>query len=64
VCTGLAAFAEIDVGIVRLLCIVGAAFTGGLLLAVYIVLMFAIPVAHTDEEIAAAHGGRSPPTAA
>jgi phage shock protein PspC (stress-responsive transcriptional regulator) len=64
VCLGLAAFAEIDVGIVRLLFIVGTLFTGGLLLAVYAVLMFVIPVAHTDEEIAAAHGGRPPPSAA
>jgi phage shock protein PspC (stress-responsive transcriptional regulator) len=58
VCAGLAAFAEIDVGIVRLLFIVAALFSFGLLLAVYVVLMFVLPVAHTDEEIAAAHGGR------
>jgi len=64
VCTGLAAFAEIDVGIVRLVFIVAALLTGGLMLAAYVVLMFVIPVAHTDEEIAAAHGGRPPPTAA
>jgi phage shock protein PspC (stress-responsive transcriptional regulator) len=64
VCNGLAAFAEIDVGIVRLLFIVGAFFSLGLLLAAYIVLMFVIPVAHTDEEIAAAHGGRGRKTVA
>ncbi len=64
VCAGLAAFAEIDVGIVRLLFIVAALFSGGLLLAVYVVLMFVLPVAHTDEEIAAAHGGRGRNTAA
>jgi len=58
VCAGLAAFAEIDVGIVRLLFIIAALFSFGLLLAVYVVLMFVLPVAHTDEEIAAAHGGR------
>jgi phage shock protein PspC (stress-responsive transcriptional regulator) len=58
VCAGLAAFAEIDVGVVRLLFVIAALFSFGLLLAVYIVLMFVLPVAHTDEEIAAAHGGR------
>jgi len=58
VCAGLGAFAQIDVNIVRLLFIIAALFSFGLLLAVYIVLAFVLPVAHTDEEIAAAHGGR------
>jgi phage shock protein PspC (stress-responsive transcriptional regulator) len=58
VCAGLAAFAEIDANIVRLLFVVGAFFSFGLLLAAYIVLMFVMPIAHTDDEIAAAHGGR------
>jgi phage shock protein PspC (stress-responsive transcriptional regulator) len=57
VCTGLAAFAEIDVNIVRLLFVVGALFTGGLLLAAYIVLVFVMPVAYPEDERAAAHGG-------
>jgi phage shock protein PspC (stress-responsive transcriptional regulator) len=60
VCAGLAAYAEIDVNIVRLLFILGAFFTGGLLLGVYIVLMFVMPVARTDDEIAEAHGGAPP----
>lgn len=58
VCAGLAAFAEVDVNIVRLVFIIAALFSFGLLLAAYVVLMFVLPVAHTDEEIAAAHGGR------
>jgi phage shock protein PspC (stress-responsive transcriptional regulator) len=59
VCAGLAAFAEVDVNIVRLVFIIAALFSFGLLLAAYVVLMFVLPVAHTDEEIAAAHGGRN-----
>ena len=58
VCSGLAAFAEIDPNIVRLLFVVGAFFSFGLLLAAYVVLVFVMPIAHTDDEIAAAHGGR------
>jgi phage shock protein C len=60
VCTGLAAFAEVDVNIVRLLFIVGTLFTGGLLIAAYVILVFVMPIARTEEEIAAAHGGMPP----
>jgi len=56
VCTGLAAFADVEVGIVRLIFILGAVFSGGLLLVAYVVLMFVMPIAHTEVEIAAAHG--------
>jgi phage shock protein PspC (stress-responsive transcriptional regulator) len=59
VCAGLAAFAEIDVSLVRLGFILGAFFTGGMLIAAYIVLVLVMPVARTPEEIAAAHGGRA-----
>ena len=56
VCAGLGAFAEVDANIVRLLFIVGAVFSGGLLLVVYIVLMFLMPIAHSEAEVAEAHG--------
>jgi phage shock protein PspC (stress-responsive transcriptional regulator) len=58
VCAGLGAYAEIDPNIVRLLFVLGAVFSGGLVLVVYLVLMFVLPIAHTDAEIAEAHGGR------
>lgn len=61
VCAGLAAFAEIDVGLVRLIFILGAVFTGGMLLLAYLVLMFIMPIAHTDLEMAEARGGRRTP---
>jgi phage shock protein PspC (stress-responsive transcriptional regulator) len=63
VCTGLAAFAEVDVGIIRLIFILGAVFSGGVLAAVYIVLMFVMPVAHTEPEIADSRGGAADPGA-
>jgi phage shock protein PspC (stress-responsive transcriptional regulator) len=56
VCSGIGAYFDLDPNIVRLLFILGALFTSGFLLVVYIVLMFAIPSVHTSEEWAAAHG--------
>jgi phage shock protein PspC (stress-responsive transcriptional regulator) len=56
VCSGIGAYFDLDPNIVRLLFILGALFTSGFLIIVYIVLMFAIPSAHTSEEWAAAHG--------
>lgn len=58
VCTGLAAYADVDLTIVRVLMIVLTAFTGGVFALVYIVMMFVVPVANMPEEQAAAHGGR------
>lgn len=58
VCAGLGAYAEIDANIVRLLFVLGAVFSGGLVLVVYLVLMFVLPIAHSEAEIADAHGGR------
>jgi phage shock protein PspC (stress-responsive transcriptional regulator) len=58
VCAGLAAFLEIDANIMRLLFIVAGLFTGGVLVIAYLVLMFVMPPAQTEEEIATAHGGR------
>ena len=56
VCTGMAAFFDIDVNIIRLLWIVTALFTSGAAILVYIAMMFLVPSAHTSEEWAAAHG--------
>lgn len=56
VCSGIGAYFDLDPNIIRLLFVIGALFTSGFMLLVYIVLMFAIPSAHTSEEWAAAHG--------
>ncbi len=57
VCVGLAAFASIDVSLVRLGFILGAFFSGGILIVAYIALTLLMPIARTPEEIAAARGG-------
>jgi phage shock protein PspC (stress-responsive transcriptional regulator) len=59
VCTGLAAFADIDVGLVRLIFILLAVFSGGVAVLGYVLMMFLIPVARTPEEVAAARGAVS-----
>ncbi len=56
VCSGIGAFFDLDPNIIRLLFILSAIFSGGFTILVYIILMFAIPSAHTSEEWAAAHG--------
>ncbi|HEY7291968.1 MAG TPA: PspC domain-containing protein [Vicinamibacterales bacterium] len=56
VCTGLAAFAGIDVTIVRIVFLVLVVITKGFWALVYGALMFVIPSANTSEERAAAHG--------
>ena len=58
VCVGIAAYAGIDPVIVRLIFILAAFFSGGIVILVYFVLMFVMPIAVTDAEIADAHGGR------
>jgi phage shock protein PspC (stress-responsive transcriptional regulator) len=58
VCVGLAAYAGIDPVIVRVIFILAAFFSGGIVILVYFVLMFVMPIAITDAEIADAHGGR------
>jgi phage shock protein C len=57
VCTGLAAYLAIDVGMVRIIFILAAVFSGGTLALVYVVLVFLMPLAQTEAEIAEAHGG-------
>lgn len=56
VSSGMAAYAGIDVAWVRIFWIVSALFTGGFTALVYLVMIFAVPVASTSEELAAAHG--------
>lgn len=56
VCSGLGAYFDLDVNIIRLLFIVAALFTSGFFILVYIVMMFVLPSAHTSAEWAAAHG--------
>ena len=58
VCVGIAAYAGIDPVVVRLIFILAAFFSGGIVILVYFVLMFVMPIAVTDAEIADAHGGR------
>ena len=57
VCAGLAAYAAVDVNVIRLIFIFGAVFSGGMVVLVYVVLAFVMPLALTDTEIAEAHGG-------
>jgi phage shock protein PspC (stress-responsive transcriptional regulator) len=56
ICTGLAAYFNVDVTVIRILAIVGGLVTSGWLLLAYIIAMFMIPSVHTSEEWAAAHG--------
>ena len=56
VCTGLAAYLNIDVSIIRMLFVVLVLLTGGVWILVYLVMMFVIPHAQTSEQHAAAHG--------
>jgi phage shock protein PspC (stress-responsive transcriptional regulator) len=56
VCTGTAAYFNIDVTIVRILFVVLTVLTGGLWILVYIGMMLVVPFANTGEEHAAAAG--------
>jgi phage shock protein PspC (stress-responsive transcriptional regulator) len=56
VCTGIAAYFNVDVTIVRIIFVVLALFSGGLWALAYLVMMLVIPFANTDEEHAAAAG--------
>jgi len=59
-CAGLAAYSGIDVAWVRSLFVILGVFSGGLLVVVYLILMFVVPLARTPVEIAAAHGRAVP----
>lgn len=56
ICTGLSAYADLDVTLIRVLLVLLTFFTGGVMILIYIVAMFIIPVANTPEEYAAARG--------
>jgi phage shock protein PspC (stress-responsive transcriptional regulator) len=56
VCTGIAAYLDIDVTFVRILFALFTVLTYGLGIAVYIVMALVVPFAHTGEEHAAASG--------
>lgn len=56
VCAGIGAYFDIDANIIRLLFILATLFSSGFFILVYVILMFAVPSAHTSEEWAAAHG--------
>ena len=56
VCTGIAAYLDIDVTVVRILFALFTVLTYGLGVTVYILMMLVIPFANTDEEHAAASG--------
>ena len=57
VCAGIAAYAGIDAVVIRLIFILTAFFSGGIVILVYLVLMFVMPIALTDGEINDAHRG-------
>jgi phage shock protein PspC (stress-responsive transcriptional regulator) len=56
VCTGLAAYLNIDVTIVRIAFVVLTLLTSGIWILVYLVMMLVVPFANTGEEHAAAAG--------
>jgi phage shock protein PspC (stress-responsive transcriptional regulator) len=56
VCTGIAAYLDVDVTVVRILFALFAVLTYGLGVTVYIAMMLVIPFANTSEEHAAASG--------
>ena len=56
VCTGLAAYLQVDVTIVRIAFVAAALVTKGVGIVAYIVMMFVVPEANTPESRAAAAG--------
>src|SRR6204780_4475076 len=56
VCTGLAAYLNVDVTIVRIVFVLLALLTTGIWILVYVVMMLVVPFANTGEEYAAAAG--------
>jgi phage shock protein PspC (stress-responsive transcriptional regulator) len=56
VCTGIAAYLNVDVTFVRIAFVLLAVITKGVFVAVYLLLMVVVPHATTSEERAAAHG--------
>lgn len=56
VSTGMAAYFDLDVALIRALWVVAAIFTNLLAVLVYVIMMFVVPSANTSEEWAAARG--------
>lgn len=56
VCTGLAAYFEIDVVIIRIIFVLLGLLTHGIMILVYIVMMIVIPKADSSAKLAAAYG--------
>jgi phage shock protein PspC (stress-responsive transcriptional regulator) len=56
VCTGLAAYLNVDVTIVRIAFVVLTLLTTGIWILVYLIMMLVVPFANTGEEYAAAAG--------
>lgn len=56
VCSGIAAYARVDVTVVRVAAAVLTFATGGVAAAVYVVMALVVPAATSPEERAAAHG--------
>jgi phage shock protein PspC (stress-responsive transcriptional regulator) len=52
VCTGLAAYFQVDVALVRVAFVIAGLLTKGVAIVAYVVMMFAIPEASTPEEAA------------
>jgi phage shock protein PspC (stress-responsive transcriptional regulator) len=50
VCTGLAAYADLDVGLVRAIFVLLALFTAGAFILAYLVLMFVLPTVPTVQD--------------
>lgn len=57
VCTGLAAYSGVDVGWVRTIFILATLFTGGIVILIYLTLMFALPLVPTPDDFEAASRG-------
>lgn len=56
VCQGLAAYSSVGVDWVRTIFILATVFTGGVVILIYLALMFALPVVQTRDECEAAPG--------
>jgi len=56
VCTGLAAYADLEVDIVRTIFVLLAVFSVGIFVLIYVAMMFLMPVAYTLEQQAEARG--------
>jgi phage shock protein PspC (stress-responsive transcriptional regulator) len=56
VCSGIAAYFNVDATLIRALFIILTLLTGGGWIVVYLIMMFVMPVARTADDVARAHG--------